>query len=325
MRTRTLRLLAALFAFALLAAACGDDDSTADVAAPDAAESDDMADTDDGAMTDMDDDMDMSDEDHDHDDTHDHDADHDSDEHDGDEHDHDGEHDHGDPVEFEGAVAPTVAIDVESDPAGGINVVVTSTDFTVNAGAASTEHVEGEGHYHLWIDGEKVQRFYNDAIHYAGVAEGDVEVAVELSANDHRPYAVGGELVIATETFTVPPHSHDDHDHGDPTPVAWEGDAASLILTVEEDPKSGWNAFVDVAGLTLSPENVNGDHVAGEGHLHIYANGQKLGRLYGDATHIAVLPDGDVEISVVAYTNDHMPYEVDGQPISAAVTVTVAS
>ena len=74
---------------------------------------------------------------------------------------------------------------------------------------------------------------------------------------------------------------------------------------------------------TLSPENVNGDHVAGEGHLHIYANGQKLGRLYGTATHIAALPDGDVEISVVAYTNDHMPYELDGQPISDAVTVTV--
>lgn len=273
MRMRAFRrLIAALAVLALFAAACGDDDTTADGAAPS-----------------------------------------------------DADHDHGEAVEFTGENVPTVAIDVEADPAGGINVHVATTDYTVNAAAASTEHVEGEGHFHLYIDGEKALRFYNHSIHYAGVVEGEVEVAVGLSANDHRPYAANGEPLVATESFTVPEHSHDDHAHDDPVAVEWDGDEVSLGLVVEVDPKSGWNAFATVDGMTLSAENVNGDHVPGEGHLHIYANGQKLGRLYGPATHIGALPDGDVELSVVAYTNDHKPYVIDGEPVAAAVTMTVAS
>lgn len=285
------RLIAALAVLALFAAACGDDDTTTDVA--------------------------DTDTDHDHDG----DPDHVDDEM----ADMDTDHDHGEAVEFTGENVPTVAVDVEADPAGGINVHVTTTDYTVNAAAASTEHIEGEGHFHLSIDGEKALRFYNHSIHYAGVVEGEVEVAVELSANDHRAYAANGEPLVATAMFTVPEHSHDSHSHADPVAVEWDGDAVSLDLVVEVDPKSGWNAFATVDGMTLSAENVNGDHVPGEGHLHIYANGQKLGRLYGPATHIGALPDGDVEISIAAYTNDHMPYEIDGEPLATAVTVTVAS
>ncbi|MDW3218918.1 MAG: hypothetical protein R8F63_09930 [Acidimicrobiales bacterium] len=323
MRSRAFwRLLAAFLTLTLIAAACGDDDADTDVAPGDVTDDVGGDDTADDMADGMADDDMADDGEHSHDD----DGTHTDDDGmaDGDMGD-DGGHDHGEAVEFTGDVVPTIAIDVEADPAGGINVHVTSTDYTVNPEAASTDHVEGEGHYHLYLDGEKALRFYNDSIYYAGVPEGDVEVAVELSANDHRAYAVDGELLRATTTFTVPEHAHDEHSHDDPAAVEWTGDPVSLALAVEVDPKSGWNAFIAVDGMTLSPEHVNGDHVAGEGHLHIYANGQKLGRLYGPATHIAALPAGDVEITVVAYTNDHMPYEIDGEPVAASATVTVAS
>ncbi|MEM8705439.1 MAG: hypothetical protein AAGE98_03210, partial [Actinomycetota bacterium] len=166
---------------------------------------------------------------------------------------------------------------------------------------------------------------YNDAIYYAGVTEGEVEVMVELSANDHRAYAVDGAPIIAMTTFDVPPHDHGDHDHGEADEVAWEGAAPELAIEVVDDPKSGYNAFITLSGMTLSPENVNGDNVAGEGHLHIYVNGQKLGRLYGTATHIPALPDGEVEITVGAFANDHSVYVLDGDPIEASTTITVAS
>jgi len=72
----------------------------------------------------------------------------------------------------------------------------------------------------------------------------------------------------------------------------------------------------------LSGRNASGAHVPGEGHLHISVNGQKIGRLYGTATHIPALPDGEVEIRVAAYTNDHMMYvDGDGEPIDAVTTV----
>ncbi|HAB56475.1 MAG TPA: hypothetical protein DCE75_00280, partial [Acidimicrobiaceae bacterium] len=112
-----------------------------------------------------------------------------------DDHDDHGDHgqDHGSPVEFEGAAVPALGVSVEPDPAGGINITVNTTNFAVVPEAASTAHVEGEGHFHLDVDGTKVQRFYNEAIYFAGVTEGEVTVMVELSANDHRTYAVDGE------------------------------------------------------------------------------------------------------------------------------------
>ena len=97
--------------------------------------------------------------------------------HDHDDHDHDTmkttpvaimrittDHDHGSPVDFEGADIPTLGVRVEPDPAGGINITVDTTNFVVAPEAASTTHVEGEGHFHLYVDGTKVQRFYNEAI-----------------------------------------------------------------------------------------------------------------------------------------------------------------
>ena len=311
MRARAiLRLLAALSVFVLLAAACGEDDEPTTVGDTTYDADTDMADTEmaDTEMADTDHDHDLAhdDEDHEHDVTHD-------------------DHDDHAMVEVAAEGAPEVDIEVFADPAGGVNIHVLTENYTVAPRAASTEHVEGEGHFHLFVDGEKVLRFYNEWIHFAGVTEGDVDMAVELSANDHRAYAIDGERITADVTFAVPAHEHDDHGHDEATPVDFVGDTPTIELEVVDDPKSGWNAFLTLDGMTLSPEHASTDHVDGEGHLHIYADGQKLGRLYGSATHIGALPEGEVEISVVAYTNDHNPYLADGQPISAAATVTVAS
>ena len=83
-------------------------------------------------------------------------------------------------------------------------------------------------------------------------------------------------------------------------------------------------AATDLQALVLGAAPVVAA-VDGEGHLHIYANGQKLGRLYGTATHIPALPEGDVEITVGAFSNDHSPYVIDGEPVEASTTITVAS
>lgn len=235
---------------------------------------------------------------------------------------------HDELVAADADAVPTVAVDVVADPAGGVNITVATTNFTVAAESASTDHVDGEGHFRLIVNGTKQLRFYNESIYYAGVTEGDVSIAVGLTANDHRSYGVDGEAIVDTVEFAVPAHAHDAHAHDPAEPVEgvdFEGEAPTLALMVEDDHSAGWNVFVTVDGFTLSVEHASGDHVAGEGHLHLYANGQKLGRLYGEATHLSALPEGTVEISVVAYTNDHRPYLADGQPISAAATIEVAA
>ena len=238
---------------------------------------------------------------------------------------HDGdEHEHGDVVEFIGSEPPTIAVAVVADTVGGVNIAVTTANFTVAPRSASSHHVEGEGHFHLWVDGVKTTRFYTDWLHVPGVVEGAVELTVELSANDHRTYAIDGEPIAATVTFDVPAHEHAGHDHDVPDAQEVVGEPPVLSIEVLADPKSGYNAFVSHDGLEISAEQAGGHHVDGVGHLHIYVNEQKLGRLYGRAMHIPALPSGDVEITVRAFTNDHRPYTVDGNAVEATTHLTAS-
>ena len=138
-----------------------------------------------------------------------------------------------------------------------------------------------------------------------------------------KTYTVDGRPISATTVFDVPAHDHAGHHHGEPEPMEFVGAAPAIGLRVEADPKSGYNVFVTLDGMELSAENASGDHVDGQGHLHLYANGQKVGRLYGSATHLPVLPAGDVELRVAAYSNDHRPYVVDGVAVAASTMVTV--
>jgi len=82
-------------------------------------------------------------------------------------------------------------------------------------------------------------------------------------------------------------------------------------------------ALIDVANLDLVRRDDAAPHVAGEGHGHVYLNGLKLARLYAPRFQIGALPSGTYEVSVALNTNDHRPFVVDDQPVTAAVSVTI--
>jgi len=233
--------------------------------------------------------------------------------------------DEHDTVAYDGPTVPDVTLSVSADPAGGINVSVDAPGFDVSPRAASTPPVPGQGHYSLYIDGEKLMRFYNDDIYVGGVVPGDITVRVELSANDHRAYTHDGEILAAEVSVTVPEHQHRDHSHEELGPIDFVGGSPTLSLEVIPDPTSGFNVVVALDTMVLSAEHASGAAVDGEGHLHLYVNGTKVGRLYGTATHLPVLPNGEVEVRVAAYSNDHRPYVVNGVPVAAAVIVEVGS
>lgn len=111
------------------------------------------------------------------------------------------------------------------------------------------------------------------------------------------------------------------HDHSTAVSLAAGPDAPSLKIEVLKDPMAGWNLHVMPENFRFSPENASLGDVAGEGHAHVYVNGSKLGRLYGDWLHIGDLPEGTVEVKVSLNANSHSPLEVEGVPVSAAVVV----
>ena len=152
--------------------------------------------------------------------------------------------------------------------------------------------------------------------------------------------AAGGFVVAAGNGITFAGHDHSDPtqhgamagmDHGEmdhsmmhdqPLEVA-SASPPKVSIMVTDDPMAGHNLHVMVGDFVFAPKSASLAHVDGEGHAHVYANGVKIGRLYGPWMHLDKLPKVEAEIEVTLKTNDHRPLAMDGVTIAAKTTVTV--
>lgn len=114
---------------------------------------------------------------------------------------------------------------------------------------------------------------------------------------------------------------HRNHDHaayeipeGEPIP-------AVTNLKVEKDAVSGWNISFETQNFVFTPENVNRNHVIGEGHAHLHVDGVKVSRLYASNYHLDGLGTGVHTISVYLNTNQHEEYVVNGAGTGMEVVV----
>ena len=235
----------------------------------------------------------------------------------------DGGHHHDDGIEVSDTMAvPALSIDLTADPSSGQNLQVTLANFAITPEQASTDPVDGEGHLHLYVDGERVLRFYNEWLHLS-LEAGDHTIEVEVSANNHNAYTVECDPIRAAAAITVPvSEAAPSHDETHDVDAA---DAPGIAVDVFDDPKSGWNVHVTVEGFTVTPENVSTDHIEGQGHLHLYVDGVRVTRLYGPWWHLGELTEGDHEISVELATNNHRVYAVNGAALAGSATVSVSA
>ena len=138
--------------------------------------------------------------------------------------------------------------------------------------------------------------------------------------------AVGGYFLGASD------HRHDEEPHdahmeekGHVTHELRdvEGDAPEIDLTISGDAKSGFDAQITVSNFVFAPGNANGDDVSGQGHAHIYVNGEKKNRVYGEWYHIGKLPVGSNEIEIRLSSNDHHELAVEGEVIKKNTVIVV--
>ena len=115
----------------------------------------------------------------------------------------------------------------------------------------------------------------------------------------HEPAFEGllnGVSLRVTKPAPVAAHAHDGHAHAD----AHGGSAHAamshepleseipVMVAIEADVEDGGGVNVRIGALNWNwaPQNVNAAHIPGEGHAHIYVNGEKLNRVYGPYYHI---------------------------------------
>lgn len=130
---------------------------------------------------------------------------------------------------------------------------------------------------------------------------------------------------------TKPPHSHDHGAHGSGVaeaivsldPLKWN---TSVDFEVIPDAMgAGWNLHIMTEDFTFAPQNASRANSEGEGHAHVYADGHKLARVYGDWFHIADLDAGEVEIKVALYANDHSVLALGETPLEVTKTIRVSN
>ena len=119
-------------------------------------------------------------------------------------------------------------------------------------------------------------------------------------------------------------HVNHEHEKMNHTPVEVTSDKIpSVKISVSKDSMSGFNLVVKTENFDFAPENINQAVQQNQGHAHIYINGEKLARLYGNHYHLSGLTSGEKEVMVTLNANNHGEFTVDGQGISDTVTITV--
>jgi len=73
--------------------------------------------------------------------------------------------------------------------------------------AAGYDPVSGQGHAHLYIDGQKVARLYSHWYHIPRLDPGKHEVIVTLNANNHSGLSVKGKEISESAEIEVVPLS----------------------------------------------------------------------------------------------------------------------
>ena len=95
--------------------------------------------------------------------------------------------------------------------------------------------------------------------------------------------------------------------------------APSLSVKLIPDQVSGWNLHVLTDAFRFAPENAGAAHVASEGHAHVYVDGTKIARLYGNWMHLPELPEA-ATVAVTLNSNDHRTLSIAGAPLRVTAT-----
>jgi hypothetical protein len=149
-----------------------------------------------------------------------------------------------------------------------------------------------------------------------------------------------GATILPTPTHTemtnhdMSPSSPHDMDtemlmHMDmqPEPVAVAPDTpvpAVRIVDTIKDKMGAYSVRVELDNYTITPEKIDQPPATNEGHLHVYVDGEKVGREYAEWIYIPskyFMSEGPHRITVSLNANTHAAWTFAEAPIEATALV----
>ncbi|MEM9894733.1 MAG: hypothetical protein AAF789_00060 [Bacteroidota bacterium] len=95
------------------------------------------------------------------------------------------------------------------------------------------------------------------------------------------------------------------------------------MQVVNEPMDMGYNLNVQVRHWSFTPEAAGNAVKENQGHLHVYINGQKAGRMYSEWFFLGKLKPGTNKIAVTLNGDDHTAFTVNGKMIGAEIALEV--
>lgn len=178
------------------------------------------------------------------------------------------------------------------------------------------------------------------------IASSDIipEIHEKLTGDetDYRPFLLlfGAVLILIISPIAHDSIAHEHHDDSHESHSSHESGGHSMhkdyilpdgamipeVTLYSELSDSGLSLRVMTEHFTFTPDKEGGMPVAGEGHAHLYINGEKITRIYDEWTFVPIkyLPKHFDEIVVSLSNNDHSEYHLSsGEAISAKQKVNI--
>ena len=95
----------------------------------------------------------------------------------------------------------------------------------------------------------------------------------------------------------------------------------SVNLEIYEDNMDGYNLFIKLENFILTPMDVGKKNKSNSGHIHLYVNDIKIGRVYSNWFHIPgrYLNLKENIIRITLNSNLHDSFAINGNPIESEI------
>jgi len=97
----------------------------------------------------------------------------------------------------------------------------------------------------------------------------------------------------------------------------------SVNLEILKDNMDGYNLYIKLENFVLTPEDVGQKNQPNSGHMHLYVNDIKIGRVYSNWFHIPGryfnLKENIIKITL--NSNLHDSFTINGNPIESEIKI----
>jgi len=146
-------------------------------------------------------------------------------------------------------------------------------------------------------------------------------------------------ILIGTQIFSQRPKSTSSHDMPAPRETSMEKTQdihahvekaidptlpiPSVKITLHPDTMGGYNLQATLTNFTVTPQDAGTAPKANEGHMHVYINGTKVGRMYGEWMYLKadLFSKEANQVDVTLNANDHTDWMHEGKHIGDSATV----